>query len=129
MNCGGLFTPTDSLYVCVLHARQLYKEVFDKGEIEKKFLSVENQQSVFSKMFEMKMKNDENAAGILNQTCENSHKFSERMSSIGARVFNTFSKNFMAEINDEVHKSKKRNSKDDPKKSSSARKIKKMQSD
>ena len=41
----------------------------------------------------------------------------------------TFSKNFMAEINDEVHKSKKRNSKDDPKKSSSARKIKKLQSD
>ena len=29
VNRGGLFTPTDALYVCVLHARQLYKEVFD----------------------------------------------------------------------------------------------------
>ena len=40
VNRGGLFTPSDSLYICVLHARQLYKEIFDKGGIEKKFLSV-----------------------------------------------------------------------------------------
>ena len=51
------------------------------------------------------------------------------MASIGARVFNTFSKNFMAEINDEIHKSKKRDQKKDPKESSSARKIKKLQSE
>ena len=38
VNRGGLFTPTDSLYICVLHARQLYKEIFDKGDIERKFL-------------------------------------------------------------------------------------------
>ena len=47
------------------------------------------------------------------------------MSSIGKRVFNTFSKNFMAKINDEVHKSEKRNS-NDPKIISSARKVKKL---
>ena len=129
INGGGLFTPTDSLYICVLHARQLFKEVFDKGDIEKQFLSVKNQQSVFSAMFEMKMRNDENAAGILEQTCDNFHKFSERIASIGGRVFNTFSKNIIAEINDEIHKSKIGNVKTDPKQSSSARKIKKLQSD
>ena len=80
-------------------------------------------------MFEMKMKNDENAAAILEQTCDNSHKFSERIASIGGRVFNTFSKNFIAEINDKVHASKKRVSQESDKKSSAARKIRKLQSD
>ena len=78
------------------------------------------------------MRNDENAVTILNQTCKEGHKFSERIKSIGDRVFNTFSKNFTAEINDKIHMEKKRKpkdeSKDDPKKNSSARKIKKLQS-
>ena len=129
INRGGLFTPTDALYVCVLHARQLYKEVFDKGDIEKEFLSVQNQQAVFSAMYDLKMRNDENCARILDQTCENNHKFSERIKSIGGRVFNTFSKNVTAEINDKIHESKKRKPKSDPKQDSSARKIKKLQSE
>ena len=130
INRGGLFTPTDALYVCVLHARQLYKEVFDKGEIEKKFLDLENPQHVFSAMLEMKMKNDPNAVAILDQTCVNSHTFGERMKTIGDRIYNTFSKNFSQEINDQENKKRKRKSKGskDPK-DSSARKIRKLQND
>ena len=127
INRGGLFTPTDALYVCVLHARQLYKEVFDKGEIEKKFLDLENPQHVFSAMLEMKMKNDPNAVAILDQSCVNSHKFGERIKSIGDTVFNTFSKNFTQEIMDKENKKRKRNKKDP--KDSSARKIRKLQND
>ena len=130
INRGGLFTPTDALYVCVLHARQLYKEVFDKGEVEKKFLDFENPQHVFSAMLEMKMKNDPNAVAILDQTCVNSHTFGERMKSIGDTIYNTFSKNFSQEINDQENKKRKRKSKGskDPK-DSSARKIRKLQND
>ena len=131
INRGGLFTPTDALYVCVLHARQLYKEVFDKGDIENMIMSVENPQSVFTAMFEMKMQNDTNAAAILDQCCaKNSHKFSERIKSIGDRVFNTFSKNFAGEKNDEINKKKskkrKNNSEVDTANSSSERKISKL---
>ena len=113
-----------------IHARQLHKEVFDKGEIEKKFLDLENPQHVFSAMLEMKMKNDPNAVAILDQTCENSHKFGERIKSIGDRIYNTFSKNFSQEINDQENKKRKRKSKGskDPK-DSSARKIRKLQND
>ena len=130
INRGGHFTPTDALYVCMLHARQLYKEVFDKGEIEKKFLDLENPQHVFSAMLEMKMKNDPNAVAILDQTCVNSHTFGERMKTIGDRIYNTFSKNFSQEINDQENKKRKRKSKGskDPK-DSSARKIRKLQND
>ena len=129
INRGGLFTPTDALYICVLHGRQLYKEVMDKGENEKKFLDIQEQQNVFSSMFEMKMMNDSNAAAILDQSCEHGHKFSARIKSIGYRVFNTFSKNFAGEINDKINleKSKKRKRKsEDKSKSSEARKVQKL---
>ena len=129
---GGLFTPTDPLYVCVLHARQLYKEVCNKGEIENKFLSLENPQNVFSAMFELKMRDDTNATAILEQSCKESHKFGDRIKSIGDRVFNTFSKNFVGEIKDKIHKDKKRNKKrkiNPDEKDSATRKIMKLQSD
>ena len=43
INRGGLCTPSDAIYIYVLYARQLYKRIFDKGDIEKKFLSTHNQ--------------------------------------------------------------------------------------
>ena len=48
INRGGLCTPSDLVYVCVLHAKQLFKEIFDKGDIQKKFLEMENPRSVFA---------------------------------------------------------------------------------
>ena len=119
-------TPSDAMYICVLYARQLYKKIFDKGEIEKKFLSMQNQRDVFTLCLEIKMQNDSNAATILDQVCQESHKFSERIKSIGDRVFNTFSKNFIGELNDKIHAEKKR--KEDSKECSSSRKIKKLKS-
>ena len=83
-------------------------------------------------MLEMKLKNDAESSAILSQECEESHMFTERIKSIGARIFNTFSKNFVGELNDSIHKDRKRASKEnkkDCKKDSSARKIKKLQSD
>ena len=130
INRGGLFTPTDALYILVLHGRQLYKEVMNGREFEKKFLGLQNQQSIFTAMFEMKITNDTNAAAILEQSCEHSHKFSERIHSISDRIFNTFSKNFTAEINDKINqeRSRKRKKKVDSKNSSdsAARKVAKL---
>ena len=129
INRGGLFTPTDALYVFVLHARQLYKEVCDKGDIENKFLGLENPQNVFSAMLGLKMRNDTNATAILEQSCQESHKFGDRIKSIGDRVFNTFSKNFAGEINSKTHKDKskkRRNNSDGKEKDSAARKIMKL---
>ena len=72
--------------------------------------------------------NDTNAVTILDQTCQESHKFAERIKSIGDRIFNTFSKNFTGEINDEIHADKKRIKSDNPKECSAAKKVKKQKS-
>ena len=66
---------------------------------------------------------------ILEQKCENSHPFSERIKSIGARIFNIFSKNFVAELNNTIHEERKRQTAPVTKDSSSSRKIKKLQSE
>ena len=75
INRGGLFTPSDSLYVCVLYGRELFKKVYDHGRIEKHFLNAENQREVFTAMLEMKMKNDAESSAILTQKCADSHMF------------------------------------------------------
>ena len=92
----------------------MYKKIFDKAEVEKKFLSMENQRSVFTACLEIKMQVDSNASDILDQACKESHKFSERIKSIGDRVFNTFCKNFAGELNDKIHADKKRIKSDKP---------------
>ena len=50
------------------------------------------------------------------------------MDSIGQRVFNTFSKNFIGEINDQIHETKKRTKSENPKECPAAKKIQKLQS-
>ena len=97
-------------------------------EAKEYFFGLKNQRNVFSTAFEMKMMNDEKTCVILDQKCKNGHKFSDRIKSIGCRLFNIFSKNFIAELNDKIHEERKR-SKSVTKDSSSARKITKLQSD
>ena len=126
INRGGLFTPSDAMYILVLFARQLNKKIFDKGEIQKYFFECKNQRAVFTACFELKLRSDDATAAILEQTCEKSHKFSEHIKSIGRRVFNTMSKNFCSEQASKIHESRKRKPKD-PKESPAARKIMKLQ--
>ena len=131
INRGGLCTPSDSMYMCALYARQLYQKIYDKGEIQSMFMAFKNQRNVFAASLEMKMQYDTNSAAILEQTCklEVPHKFSDRIKSIGDRVFNTFSQNFVSERKDEIHASRKRNGTRYDKESKADRKTKKLKGD
>ena len=128
INRGGLCTPSDAMYICALYARQLFLKTFDNGDIQKHFFTLKCQRNVFTACLEIKMQFDTNSAAILAQTCQNEepHKFSERIRSIGDRVFNTFSKNFITERNDEINEAKKRKGKGNDKESQAARKIAKL---
>ena len=130
VNRGGLYTPSDAMYICTVYAYQLFMKIMDGGEIQKKFLSFQCQRSVFTACLELKMNYDSSSLAIMEQTCQaqEPHKFSDRISSIGQRLFNTFSKNFVREIEDKTHKDKPRKRKGDTKASASARKIAKLQS-
>ena len=125
INRGGLCTPTDMMYILALCARALRKKIFDEGEIQKHFLNLKNERAVFTACFVLKLQNDETTAAILEQKCENSHPFSEHINSIGHRIFNTMSKNFVGEIKSKIHEGRKRKQKN-PKESSAAKKINKL---
>ena len=126
INRGGLYTPSDAMYILVLFARQLFKQIFDRMEKQDYFMSLKSQREVYKECFVLKLQSDESTTAILEQKCENSHKFSDHIKSIGNRVFNTFSKNFIAEIMNTVHEERKRKPKDNPKTDSAARKVMKL---
>ena len=130
VNRGGLYTPSDAMYICTMYAYQLFMKIMDEGEIQKKFLSFQCQRSVFTACLELKMNYDSSSLAIMEQTCQDTekpHKFSDQISSIGQRLFNTFSKNFVGEKESKIHEDKKRKHKGDTKESSSERKIAKLQ--
>ena len=126
INRGGLFTPSDAMYILVLFARQLFKQIFDRMEKQDYFMSLKSQREVYKECFVLKLQSDKSTAAILEQECENSHKFSEHINSIGHRVFNTLSKNFVEEIKSKIHEDKKRKPKGDPKTDPTARKVLKL---
>ena len=119
------------MYMCALYAHQLHQKIYDKGDIQSMFMAFKNQRNVFAASLEMKMQYDTNSAAILEQTCKHEvpHKFLDRIKSIGDRVFNTFSKNFVSERMSEIHASRKRKGTRYDKESKSDRKTKKLKGD
>ena len=79
---------------------------------------MKNPRDTFASCFQLKMRDNKNTLAILEQKCENSHQFSERIKSIGARIFNNT-----------IYEERKRQPAPVAKDSSSSRKIKKLQSE
>ena len=85
INRGGLYTPSDAMYILVLFARQLFKQIFDRMEKQDYFMSLKSQREVYKACFVLKLQSDESTTAILEQKCENSQKFSDHIKSIGNR--------------------------------------------
>jgi hypothetical protein len=126
INRGGLVTPSDLVNVTCLHAIQLKGMIFDQGEVQKLFLQSGNPKEVFVQCFSEILQREKATEALLLQTCSKDHKFEEFVPKIATRIFNIFSKNFVAELNDKIHVTRKRGGN---KECSTSRKITKLQSD
>ena len=135
---GGLVTPSELVFLISFHANQLHDEVFTGGEIQKRFLATESQQSSFVELFRRKMENSPSAENIFNQKCNKGHCFLSFVPTITAQFFNCVAKNFAGRLNDEINRTSRKRAptegegfgKDiEKEKDPSARKIKKLQSD
>jgi hypothetical protein len=124
INRGGLVTPSDLVNVTCLHALQLKALIFDGGDVQKLFLQSGSPKNVFVQCF-IEMLQQEATEALLMHTCAENHKFEEFVPKIAARIFNIFSKNFVAELNDKIHLTRKRGGN---KECSTSRKIAKLQS-
>lgn len=127
INRGGLVTPSDLVYLCVLHALKLHNKIFGDPQVRLLFLGFAEPRKVFVNSFSQLIDNDTSAAEIIFQRCQSGHEFTRFVSNIAFKLFNIVSKNLISEINDKIHEAKKRQP--DTKASSSRRKIAKLQSD
>ena len=124
---GGLVTPSELLYLVCMHAVELKVELFDDGPIQKMFFELESPREVFAETLAQKSSNTLEAQEVLDQRCKNGHKFLQFVPRIAKTMFNCISKNFIASINDKIHASRKRGSRD-AKENVASRKITKLQS-
>jgi hypothetical protein len=125
INSGGLVSPSDLVNVASVHALQLKKVIFDNGDAQRIFLESGCPRDVFVKCYTNMLQRESTTIALLNQKCENGHNFDDFVPKIASRVFNIFSKNFISEINDKIHVSRKRGGNQE---GSTSRKISKLQS-
>ena len=126
VNRGGLTKPSDVLHVTCAHAWGLYVCMSDNADAFKMLLESSNPRSVFVHCFMEKIKLPR-CSSLYNTTCSSGCMLHNYLRRVAAATFNFKAKNFAARKNDEI-RNLKRPPKADPKKSASAKKIKKLAS-
>ena len=126
---GGLIKPSDVLYVLCAHTHMMYTYIINDEQKKQILLSVSNPRNVFVETFVQKCEDNEYANVILENKCSKGHCIKPFIVKAVSTMFNIFAKNMVAESNSEIHKKRKRKVNiNDAKKSSSARKLKKLTS-
>ena len=127
---GGLKKPSDLLYVTIVHAWSLYMYIKTNQNLHKMMLSSRNPGDLFVKTFIQLLEDFQHTDAILYAKCPQGHNFKSMIQKAVIKLFHIMAKNYTAEQNDKIHLAKKRDERAmaDHKKSSSARKIKKLSS-
>ena len=124
---GGRQHPSDCVFVASCHAYQFYEKIKDNETLNNLLLDSATPRETFVEVFEKKLSESSNANKVAEAKCERGHCFNTFICKIAGGLFNIMAKNNAAYKNDEIHHSKKRKG-CDPKSSSAARKILKLNS-
>jgi hypothetical protein len=125
INPGGLVSPSDLVNVTSVHALLLKKAVFDKGDAQRVFLESGCPGDVFVQCHTTLLRRESTTVSLLSQKCKNGQDFADFVPKKATRVFNILCKNFVSELNDKIHASRKRGGN---KECSTSRKLSKLQS-
>jgi hypothetical protein len=128
INRGGLKRPSDQLYICGLHAMNLFLQIKKKSDVMQSLLKSSNPRGVFVKCFLITMDSHIETNSLLTLSCQNNHSFKKFMEETAGRLFNFFGKNFAADVNSNIHESKLTKSKMYKKSLKDSRKISKLSS-
>lgn len=128
VNRGGLIAPSDLMNLVCLYCIALKKLVLDNSGAQKMFLKSASPRSTFVELFLILMRRSEETEDIIDVSCTSSHAFKAYIPKIVSSIFNVFAKNFVSEMNDSLHRDRKRGQKTDQK-GQKQRKIAKLQSD
>ena len=90
-------------------------------------MSTYHPRTTFVEVFTQKLENNVFTRNLLETRCIENHQFKVHIKKVGQTLFNLFAKNLIAEENSKINKTRKR-IRSNPKKSPSARKLKKLTS-
>ncbi len=123
---GGLRKPSDSMYVSCVHASSLNRYIFKNEDIKKSLLATKNPRDTFIECFLKILENDDDASGLITMKCAKGHTNSKYLQRVAFTIFNINAKNYVSELNDQIHLTRKRAA-PAAKSSKSARKVRKLQ--
>ncbi len=126
INRGGLFYPSDFVYVLALHAWKLFSLISLKEEAKQFFLSTSSVQLVFVSVFENWLEYSIETKSLTEVKCELGDDTVKFRKMLAAKMFNMCAKNVCSNANSDCHKGKKRES--SVTKNPSVRKVAKLQS-
>ena len=100
----------------------------ENTELRTLLLALTNAKESFIAGLVSKFSEDQDNADLILKRCSNGHLLVDFLPDIFSRFFNVMSKNYVSEVNDVIHLSRKRKEKDQKEQSSSQRKLAKLQS-
>ena len=130
VNRGRLSFPTELSFLVCCHAWQLYSAIINDVELKKLLHSpTASGRKVFTKALTKYFESsDETRLFFLDQTCSNGHYFFAHLQSFASKCFNVFTKNFVSELNSQIHRQKQRNHSSEQKRNPTDYKVTKLQS-
>ena len=130
VNRGRLSIPSELVLLSCCHAWSLYSTIIRDCDLQKLLHSPQtSSRKVFVNTFLKYLeKSEQTRLFFSEQICQNGHPFLEFLTRLAANCFNIFTKNFISEINSEIHE-KKKSLKSEEKRESSLLKVKKLQSE
>ena len=132
INRGGLIKPSHLLFITCIHISDLLQYVRRKPQLLQYLYSCGDSRAVFTESFLYKLQDSDETISLLKATCDKGHDFKEFIRKIASSMFNMVAKNIVQEINNEIHTSRKRTSKEEDgeiKRDSTSMKAKKYKSE
>ena len=125
INREGLVKPSDLVYARCSLAWDTYLQIMENSEAKSLSLTSNVHRSVFLNFVHGQAIENTKYEDILDTTCSKHHQFDSLSSDILSKFFNVICKNFVSEIDSNMHTSEKRMKKDDKPNKQSA-KIRKL---
>ena len=127
INRGVHIKPSDIVYVSCMYVWSLYTFIMNDERLSQALLSATNSRAVFVRVLLQEMEQNSCTNQLLHEKCVSGCLFKDKLKQIALATFNIKAKNFITEANDKIHSNKKRNN-DNYKRSSTAKKVKKLSS-
>ena len=127
---GGLTVPSELVFLTCCHAWSLYSAIVQEPDLLKLMHSpLVSSRKVFVSTFLKCLENSEQSRSFFtDQICKKGHSFTRSLTDLAGKCFNIFTKNFISEINSEIHERKK-SSATEVKRDNTCLKVKKLQSE